>query len=847
MKIAFAIVLTMPLALAGFFTYNNVASAATPPSDTVNIACSGSITSSLQSAINAANDGTIISIGSGSCTGGSVSWTNKNITVQGQGIDVTTVSGLSFNVTDTTKANFRISGMTVGAAAAWKINAIDRTTGIKGWRVDHIKWSYPNCGQNIALQIDGINWGLLDNNQFINAGNAIFIRAFAENTNEVNPWPPSGNPGMGGNSWLLPLNLGTDEAVYVEDNTFTMSNGCYYGIGDSYYGGRTVFRYNNVTNAYWQNHAARGYERGGITKAEIYNNDFNAIDSAWYRAIHMRSGTGVIFNNSLRGYFNTIQVDNQRSNGQNTSAPFGACSGSSGWDGNNSGQAGWPCLDQIGRGPGQYPNQPSVPLYGWNNGSVSGCSTGGSCNNNLSIVGDGDNHVQSGRDFINNGTTAKPGYTTYTYPHPLQGGVTPTPTPPPTPLPPPVVPPPPPTNQPPVGSFDEITSTGVVRGWSYDPTSSSTAIQVHVYIDGTSGQGGTLLSGFATNIMRTDVNNTYGISGTHGYEYTIPQQYWNGAQHSIRVYAVDTTSTSISILLTGSPRNFTLSVPVTPQPQPSPSPAPAPNPTPSPTPAPGGGGGGNSPSPTPNPSPTPVRPEQYPSGTIFKYPNSPTVYIKEGTIARPITDWTIYLNNVPPTRPIITVPSTVTFTQGQVLGLRSGTLVRASNDTTVYLIVGNEKRPFTSESEFANNAYRFDQVYVINDPNLITSIPTTSAPFTRPIRTLFKYPNDSTVYFLNSARQKRPFTTWNMFRLWVDDPKNVITVPASETYPDGAIVTLPNGSLVKGTGATVYLVDQDKLRPFNNSQLFATMGYKFEQIITVTDAELNLHQSGSAM
>jgi hypothetical protein len=394
---------------------------------TRSVSCSGDITSALQLAINAAVDGDEVSVGAGSCSAGTVSWSNKNITVKGQGIGTTTVSGLSFNVTNSSKSNFRISGFSVGAAPTWKINAVNRTTGIKGWRVDNVAFSYGSCTQNIAIQVYGINWGLIDSSTFNNAGNAIFVTGWAEGTNEVNPWPPTGDPGMGGYSWLLPLNLGSDEALYVENNTFTMGSGCYYGVGDVYYGGRTVFRHNKVTNAYWQNHAARSHERGGNLKAEIYNNDFNATDSNWYRAIHIRSGTGVVYNNTLRGAFRTIQVDNQRSNGQNTSTPFGACAGSSKWDGNTAGQAGWPCLDQIGRGPGVNPltgDQPSVPLYGWNNGASAGCATGGSCAAEIRIINDGDSHVQEGRDFFNNGATAKPGYTPFAYPHPLRSGST---------------------------------------------------------------------------------------------------------------------------------------------------------------------------------------------------------------------------------------------------------------------------------------------------------------------------------------------------------------------------------------------------------------------------------------
>jgi len=416
-------ILTIPVLVGALLALFPSPSAAQFSGTVRTVPCSGTITTALQNAINASVDTDVVAIGAGSCSSGQVSWSNKNIMVQGQGIGATSVSGLSFKVTVTSKAGFRITGMSVGCAPAWRVDAVNRTTGIKGWRIDNIAWSCPTCTQNIAVQVFGLAWGLIDSSTFNNMGNAIFLESYAENTDEVNPWPPDGTPGMGGYAWLLPLNLGSDEAVYVENNSFTMANGCYYGVGDLYYGSKMVFRYNSVTNAYWQNHSARAYERGGNRGSEIYNNDFNAVDSAWTRAIHIRSGTGVVFNNRLRGFFVAIQSDNQRSNGQNNDTPFGVCSGSSPFDGNAAGQAGWPCLDQIGRGSGtQFPNQPSVPIYIWNNGSDAGCNTGGACSNNRQMENDGDPHVQAGRDFINNGTTPKPGYVPLVYPHPLRSG-----------------------------------------------------------------------------------------------------------------------------------------------------------------------------------------------------------------------------------------------------------------------------------------------------------------------------------------------------------------------------------------------------------------------------------------
>jgi hypothetical protein len=114
-------------------------------------------------------------------------------------------------------------------------------------------------------------------------------------------------------------------------------------------------------------------------------------------------------------------------------------------------------------------------------------------------------------------------------------------------------------NQTPSGNFDEIRlSDGVIRGWTFDPDSSSISNQVHIYIDGPAGGGGTLLSGFTTNVLRSDVNATHGITGNHGFEYTIPSQYRNNQPHTIYVYGIDTSSPTISTLLSGSPKSFTL-------------------------------------------------------------------------------------------------------------------------------------------------------------------------------------------------------------------------------------------------------------------------------------------------
>lgn len=171
-------------------------------------------------------------------------------------------------------------------------------------------------------------------------------------------------------------------------------------------------------------HAGRSTHRGGL-KLEVYNNTFTSnIGFIWPALI--RSGTGVIFNNIVSGNYVTKNylIDNQRT----CLASFGPrCDGNSAkYDGNTPGEYGWPCEGQIGRGGGAWGRQTSVPLYAWNNGSIV-IAVNSNFDLCLSapppILSDhikATAHSNGEVDYANNGSTPRPGYTPYTYPHPLR-------------------------------------------------------------------------------------------------------------------------------------------------------------------------------------------------------------------------------------------------------------------------------------------------------------------------------------------------------------------------------------------------------------------------------------------
>jgi len=360
------------------------------PAHANTIAAASCSQTDVQNAVNSASTGDTVQV-PGPCT---AAWSSqvsipntKGITVIG-GIGGTTIlTNIGFSLSQNASSSSRISGFTFtspgdGNGGARAIITSGSSTSAP-FRIDHN--TFTNAAQSVFVATQGNAPGVIDHNVFTGGAASEMIHNLA----------------VGAAGWTDNVTPGGPQMLFVEDNTFTFNasgNPAYYwgsSALQAYYGARTVFRHNILNMCQVDQHGTAG--NIGARWWEIYENTFNVIlNGNQSDYVHLRAGSGVVFNNHKTGATN-LGAGNIELVEEDT---------------------GYPALYQIGRGI----NQNLSPAYVWGNDS------------SMTVVGTSSNVVQ-GRDFFvsttqpatlvrwelsTDSSSTTYSYVPYPYPHPLQ-------------------------------------------------------------------------------------------------------------------------------------------------------------------------------------------------------------------------------------------------------------------------------------------------------------------------------------------------------------------------------------------------------------------------------------------
>ena len=408
------------------------------PAQSALIAADSCSLSDVRAAYNAASDGDVVSVPAGNCTWGGTFSFSKDITLSGAGRDrtfITFSSSPGINLTaDASSGQARITGFTFrGQGPGIEI----RNSDLSGFRIDNNTFDELSGRSIYTREYDD---GLIDNNIFYLVTQAILNRRTSNEGTREDSY------------WSLPTNLGeTEDILFIEHNEFTWmnNNSSRMAVVDMETVSRTTFRYNTVTGSYIVSHNT-GQIRNmrGMRQCEIYENTFNMTGISWYTAMHVRGGTGVVFNNTINSGYDdgiklditrTYEIESNSNMGRCTDVtPSGVCSNNRSnycnsdsecgggtcqyYDDPTGDGIGYPCVDQLGRGSdsGLGTVQALEPLYFWNNKTPTG--------EDHSIYNTAPSgFLEEGRDYFVG--IEKPGYTPFPDPHPLAIGA-PTPQPP---------------------------------------------------------------------------------------------------------------------------------------------------------------------------------------------------------------------------------------------------------------------------------------------------------------------------------------------------------------------------------------------------------------------------------
>lgn len=177
-----------------------------------------------------------------------------------------------------------------------------------------------------------------------------------------------------------------------------------------------------------------------------------------------------------------------------------------------------------------------------------------------------------------------------------------------------------------------------------------------------------------------------------------------------------------------------------------------------------------------------------------------------------------------------------------------GCVVRGA-DTTLYLYEQGQKHLFPSPEIFLSHGYHWQQVVQISDAEL-AALPD-GLPLTFRDGSLLRS-SDETVYIVEHG-QRRPFVDASAFETLGYRWENVLTIGEEQlqTLPLGSSITAkschPDGTLLRGADETVYRVEDGRLRAIPSVQIFRSWGLQWEQVVNVTAQTLARYPAGEPL
>ncbi len=238
---------------------------------------------------------------------------------------------------------------------------------------------------------------------------------------------------------------------------------------------------------------------------------------------------------------------------------------------------------------------------------------------------------------------------------------------------------------------------------------------------------------------------------------------------------------------------------------------------------------------------------EYPTGTLVKSDIDETVYLIQYGYKRAIKSMSALISRFD-SNLIITVSDTSldNYPDGTPISFPNYSLLQ-DEDGTIYLLVNDTLRPIDSLETFQSIGFMEDEINQVSDEDvgLYEIGSTITQESIHPKGTLLRLATTGALFFVQDGIRHPIFDNAVLESRFPGALVGAAAPVEIEQFREGTPLGIPDGRLIKATeDPTVYVISETRRLAIPSAEIFLDYGWSWDDILTVSDKTLNLHDLG---
>lgn len=243
--------------------------------------------------------------------------------------------------------------------------------------------------------------------------------------------------------------------------------------------------------------------------------------------------------------------------------------------------------------------------------------------------------------------------------------------------------------------------------------------------------------------------------------------------------------------------------------------------------------------------------DKKPNRSLIKTKNSSKIYMIEDEVKKPVPSKEVLEENGLSMASVETVEEDEldSYPEGEALNYPDGALIQGSKPA-VYVMADGKKRLIKTAKALIKLGYKKENIKKVKDAELNqyengTALDENSS---HPEGSLIKVKGTTGIYQIKGGKLN-PITSREAFEANNLKWNKVLEVAKEqkEKFSQGSELNYPDGTLLKGDGAGVYIIDKGAKRAFKSTEDLNSLGYKAAKALKVKENILNKISRGKDM